>query len=137
MSDMDAMMDEQLRATYRRGGGRVSAHTPAPVHHTATVDRPWDAGTHMGRMPSPMPVGMANRMFGWVDGSQAENGRVPKAACKLPHHEVSADGSPGAANLAGVRNALARLSQSDIPASDMAAVRRHLEAHMNDARSSE
>jgi hypothetical protein len=73
-------------------------------------------------------------MFGWVDGSRAENGRVPKDAGSLPHHEVSTDGAPGAANLAGVRNALSRLPQSNIPRSDWEGVRRHLQAHLDDAQ---
>lgn len=138
MSDMsDASMDAMMRTEYRRrtrtassGGG----HSPAPMHHTATVDRSWDAGMHMGRMTSPMTVATANSMFAWVDTAQADGGRVPKSACKLPHHEVSANGTPGAANLAGVRNALARLPQSDIPAADVAGVRAHLQAHLADSR---
>ena len=133
----DSEMDAMMRTQYRRRVMQQSmgeGHSPAPVHHTATVDRPWDAGSHVGRMASPMPVGMAQRMYGWVDTSQADDGRVPKSACKLPHHEATANGTPGPANLAGVRNALARLPQSDIPAAEMAGVRRHLQAHLADAR---
>ncbi len=109
--------------------------TACPVHHTATEDRPWDAGPNEKRLPSPMTVKTAKGMYAWYDPEQAdENGELPKAACKLPHHEVSADGTPGAANLAGVRNALARLPRSDIPASQHDAVRRHLQAHLDDAK---
>lgn len=106
----------------------------SPVHHTATEDRPWDAGPNEKRLPSPMTLATAKKMYAWYDESQVEDGELPKAACKLPHHEVSSDGTPGAANLSGVRNALARLPQSDIPASQHDAVRRHLQAHLDDAK---
>jgi ATP-dependent protease ClpP protease subunit len=107
--------------------------TASPVHHTATEDRPWDAGPNEKRLPSPMTLATAKKMYAWYDESQVEDGELPKSAAKLPHHEVSADGTPGAANLSGVRNALARLPQSDIPASQHDAVRRHLQAHLDDA----
>lgn len=108
--------------------------TASPVHHTATEDRPWDASPNEKRLPSPMTVKTAKAAYAWYDEAQAENGELPKTACKLPHHEVSTDGTPGAANLSGVRNALARLPQSDIPASQHDVVRRHLQAHLDDAK---
>jgi len=105
-----------------------------PVHHTATADRPWDSGPNEKRLPSPMPVATAKAAYAWYDESQVEDGTLPKSACKLPHHEVSEDGTPGVANLAATRNALARLPQSDIPADQHDAVRRHLQAHLDDAK---
>lgn len=111
--------------------------TASPVHHTATEDRPWDAGPNEKRLPSPMTVKTAKAMYAWYDDAQVEDGELPKAACSLPHHEVSADGKPGAANLSGVRNALARLPQSNIPASQHDAVRRHLQAHLDDAKNTD
>ncbi|MGW3025860.1 head maturation protease, ClpP-related [Streptomyces sp. NPDC001221] len=111
--------------------------TASPVHHTATEDRPWDSGPNEKRLPSPMTVKTAKAMYAWYDDSQVTDGELPKTACKLPHHEVSADGTPGAANLSGVRNALARLPQSDIPASQHDAVRRHLQAHLDDAKAAD
>lgn len=131
---------EMLRKTVARRGEPVVEPVPevvdtaSPVHHTATEDRPWDAGPNEKRLPSPMTVKTAKTMYAWYDESQVENGELPKSAAKLPHHEVSADGTPGAANLSGVRNALARLPQSDIPASQHDAVRRHLQAHLDDAK---
>nr|WP_169786646.1 head maturation protease, ClpP-related [Streptomyces alboflavus] len=111
--------------------------TAAPTHHTATVDRPWDSGPNERRLPSPMSVATAKKAYGWYDPAQAENGELPKAACKFPHHEVDGDGSPGAANLAACRNALARLPQSDVPEAQRAAVEAHLRAHLTDGDSSE
>ncbi|MHB9857621.1 head maturation protease, ClpP-related [Streptomyces sp. YIM S03343] len=107
-----------------------------PTHHTATVDSPWDAGPNEKRLPSPMPLATAKKAYGWYDPAQVDNGELPKTACKFPHHEVSGDGTPGAANLAACRNGLARLPQSDVPEAQRAAVERHLRAHLADGGSS-
>jgi ATP-dependent protease ClpP protease subunit len=131
---------ERLRAAFAPSSEPAAdpvlavVNTASPVHHTATEDRPWDAGPNEKRLPSPMTLATAKKMYAWYDESQVEDGELPKTACKLPHHEVSSDGTPGAANLSGVRNALARLPQSDIPASQHDAVRRHLQAHLDDAK---
>ncbi|MFF3511539.1 head maturation protease, ClpP-related [Streptomyces sp. NPDC002573] len=139
-----ALADEQLVELLRKMAARRDAEpvpevvdTACPVHHTATEDRPWDSGPNEKRLPSPMTVKTAKAMYAWYDDSQVTDGELPKTACKLPHHEVSADGTPGAANLSGVRNALARLPQSDIPASQHDAVRRHLQAHLDDAKTAD
>lgn len=107
--------------------------TAVPVHHTATVDKPWDGGANEKRLPSPMTLATAKAAYGWYDSAQVDGGELPKAAAKMPHHEVDADGKPGAAILAGARNALSRLPQSDIPAAEQDAVRKHLQAHLDDA----
>lgn len=109
--------------------------TATPTHHTATVDSPWDAGPNERRLPSPMTVATAKKAYGWYDPEQVENGELPKAACKFPHHEIDGDGTPGAANLAACRNGLARLSQSDVPEAQRAAVEAHLRAHLADGDS--
>lgn len=107
------------------------ADTAVPKHSTATADGTWDGPAAEKALPSPVPVAKAKQVYGWYDGDQVEDGAVPRSACKLPHHEVSEDGTPGAANLNGVRNALARLPQSDIPEAERAAVEAHLQAHLN------
>jgi len=107
--------------------------TAAPTHHTATVDGTWDAGPNEKRLPSPMSVATAKKAYGYYDSAQVLNGEIVKAACKLLHHEVNADGTPGAAHLAGVRNALSRLPQSNIPEGEHPAIEAHLHAHMDDA----
>lgn len=113
-------------------GTATVVDTAVPVHHTATVDKAWDGGANEKRLPSPMTLAAAKAAYGWYDAAQVDAGELPKAAAKLPHHEVDADGKPGAANLAGVRNALSRLPQSDIPAGEQAAVEKHLQAHLDD-----
>lgn len=142
VAKLRAAVADRSTETERAEPGTVAAdsavpeilNTACPVHHTATEDRPWDAAPNLKRLPSPMTVATAKKMFAWYDGEQVADGEIAKAACSLPHHEVSADGTPGAANLAGVRNALSRLPQSDIPASEHDAVRRHLQAHLDDAK---
>lgn len=109
--------------------------TAAPTHHTATVDSPWDAGPNERRLPSPMTVAVAKKAYGWYDPAAADNGELPKSACKFPHHEVDGDGNPGPANLAACRNGLSRLSQSDVPEAQRAAVEAHLRAHLADGDS--
>lgn len=130
---LDEDVVARLRAAIKRPATDLAA-TAAPVHHTATVDMSWDGGAQEKKLDSPMTVATAKAMYGWYDSAQVDGGKLPKSACKLPHHQVSADGTPGAANLPGVRNALARLSQSDIPEGEQAAVRRHLQAHLDDAK---
>lgn len=110
-----------------------------PVHHTATVDQPWDGPAAVARLkPDDDPAFLAT--FAWYDGTAPDPDKDgypdAKSDWKFPHHEVAPDGAPGAANLNGVRNAMSRLPQADIPASDRAAVERHLQAHLDDAKRS-
>jgi ATP-dependent Clp protease protease subunit len=66
-------------------------------------------------------------MHAWVnDAGDPE----AKASYKFPHH---AAGTDTAANINGVNNALARLSQADIPDGDRSGVKAHLNAHRRDA----
>lgn len=66
-------------------------------------------------------------MHAW---SEAGGDPEAKQTYKFPHHKAGTD---TAANINGVNNALARLSQADIPAGDEAGVRAHLNAHRKDA----
>ncbi len=112
-------------------------NTASPVHHTDTADTPWDGAASEKNLPSPMTLAVAKAAYAWYDAEQVDGGEIVKAGCKLPHHEVSADGTPGAANLPGVRNALSRLPQSDIPDAEQDAVRNHLQAHLDDEEAEE
>lgn len=126
------------RANGHRSRSRLElGATASPVHHTATVDTTWDKGPNEKNLDSPMTVATAKDMYGWYDAGQVEDGEIVKAGCKFPHHEVSADGKVGAANLAACRNGLARLSSADIPDSDRDGVKRHLQAHLDDAKGEE
>lgn len=101
-------------------------------HSTSVKEGTWDAGANEGRLPSPVPVATVRKMYGWYDASASEDGGIPKSACKLPHHFVSEDGTPGAASINGVRNALARLPQTQgLSDAERKTVEAHLRAHLN------
>jgi hypothetical protein len=95
------------------------------VHHTPTTDRPWDGPAATAAAPASRAV--LRYMHAWVDPTGDPD---TKAAYALPHHGPRS-GAP--AVLPGVRNALARLPQSRIPAADRPAVESHLRAHLEDA----
>jgi ATP-dependent protease ClpP protease subunit len=63
-----------------------------------------------------------------ADGDQNE-----KSTWKFPHAKTKG----GPANLAACRNGLARLSGASIPDGDRAGVKRHLQAHLDDAKTSD
>lgn len=114
-------------------GGKRKA---IPQHHTATVDTSWDGPAAVARL-NDGDESAFRKTFAWYDSTADDpNGDGypdAKSAWKFPHHEVSENGQPGAANLNGVRNALARLTNAKIPDSDREAVRKHLQAHLDTA----
>lgn len=107
-------------------------------HDTATTDVAWDGAAAVKRLPSPMSLSTARGAYAWIDDSAVSDGDVPKSACKFPHHEVSADGSPGAANLAACSAGIAVLNGgrggADIPSGDVRGVYDHLARHIKDAK---
>lgn len=106
--------------------------TACPSHSTSVKAGAWDAGANEGHLPSPVPLATVKEMYAYYDEEKVEDGNVPKSACKLPHHFVSADGSPGAASVNGVRNALARLPQTQgLSDQERSAAEAHLRKHLN------
>src|SRR5258708_4891417 len=98
------------------------------VHHTATVDTSWDGPAAVAAMPNE-PGTLKNR-HAWVDSSGDD---TAKSTYKMPHHKVD----HGPANLAACRNGLARLSGANIPEGDKDAVKKHLQAHLDDGSQSD
>lgn len=92
------------------------------VHHTATVNTPWDGPAAVAAMPNTASV--LHYCHAWQDSNAGD----VKDNYKFPHHKT--DGGP--ANIPGCRNGLARLAGSSIPSSDKPGVRSHLQAHLND-----
>jgi len=103
----------------------VGEKTASGVHHTATVDKPWDANAAVSAMPNEAAVLRYCHAWRDANGDPAE-----KDSYKFPHHATKG----GPANVAAVRNGLARLSSAHIPSGDVAGVKAHLQAHMNDAK---
>lgn len=117
--------------------GLLDERAVIAVHHTPTVDVPWDKNAQVAKLHTPVTGPVARGMFAWYD-QHADDGDGDgwpdaKSAYKFPHHEVGADGQPGAANLAGVRNALSRIPQAIIPDGDRPGVERHLRSHLADS----
>ncbi len=126
---------EQLAAMVRqaiRDELAVVEAAVSPAHSTAVKDGTWDASANEAHLPSPVPVATAKKVYTYYDEDKVVDGAVPKSACKLPHHFVSADGTPGAASVAGVRNALARLPQTQgLSDAERSAAEAHLRKHLN------
>jgi ATP-dependent protease ClpP protease subunit len=110
-----------------------------PVHHTATVEGEWDGPAAVAAMPNKASV--LQYCHAWQDSDSVDSDTNDddndaddkKSAYKFPHHKTKG----GPAFLAGVRNALARLEGSSIPEGDKDGVRKHLQAHLDDAHSDE
>jgi len=106
-------------------------------HSTATSDASWDGGANEQRLPSPMSVTTARDAYAWIDTDRIENDQIIKDACRFIHHEVSADGRPGAANLTACSTGIGILNGgrggTNIPTSDRQGVYDHLARHLRDA----
>lgn len=103
-------------------------------HSTATTSDSWDAGANTGRLSNDSGAATFRKEYAWVDSGADPD---TKAAYKFPHHMVSADGAPGAANTNACSSAIGSLNGgrggADIPASDRTGVHAHLAKHMRDA----
>lgn len=107
------------------------------THDTATSDGPWDAGVNEKRIESPLSVDKARAAYAWYDGAALEDGELAKSAAKFLHHEINADGSVGAANLAACSAAIGALhgarGGTSIPEADRRGVYDHVAKHLRDA----
>lgn len=135
-ADVASLVGEQianaLRAAVAPEPAPAVADTAVAPHNTAVEDGEWDASANEKRLPSPVPVATVKKMYAVYDETQVEDGAAPKAAAKLPHHFVNEDGTPGAASVAAVRNALARLPQTEgLSDAERDAAERHLQAHLD------
>lgn len=105
-----------------------------PTHHTAVEDGTWDANANLSRVDWPASAEKAKALScGYRDAMTDDDGKVPRGAVYLPHHFVDADGNVGAASIAGVNAAKARLSQTQgISEAERATAEAHLDAHQDD-----
>jgi ATP-dependent protease ClpP protease subunit len=107
------------------------------VHHTPTVDTPWDGPAAVAAMPAEYAD--LHYCHAWQTAEADASSHTPgdgdvddlKSSFKFPHH--AKDGGP--ANLGACRNGLARMSGADIPPADDAGVQAHLNAHLSDGGS--
>lgn len=107
------------------------------THDTATSEESWDGPVNERRLPSPITTATARAAYAWIDDDRIEDGELPKDAARFIHHEVSADGRPGAANLTACSTGIGILNGArggtTIPAADRQGVYNHLAAHLRDA----
>lgn len=105
-----------------------------PIHHTETSPAAWDASTQLKRLGDSPTEAALRTMHAWID---PDADPATKTAYKLPHHEVSAEGRIGPANMRACSSAIGVLNGArggvDIPAEDRERVHAHLAAHMKDA----
>lgn len=97
-------------------------------HDTSVTEREWDGPAAVASAPNERDV--LRYMHAWYSGDDPDE----KQSYSLPHH-APREGSP--AVLPAVRNALARLSQTQMPDSDRDGVERHLRAHLEDQEDDE
>jgi|YNPMSStandDraft_1061717.scaffolds.fasta_scaffold00175_9 hypothetical protein len=95
--------------------------------HTTDVDTKSDWDGPQAVADAPKDEKVLRYMHAWVDD---EGDPDAKSSYKFPHHRPEI-GAP--AVIAAVNNALARLSQADIPEADRSGVERHLRKHREDA----
>lgn len=100
------------------------ADTASAVHHTATTDAAWDGPAAVANMPNDEAT--LRYCHAWYE---PDGDPDAKASYRFPHHKTKG----GPANLAACRNGLARLEGSTIPDSEKPGVRKHLQAHLDDA----
>jgi len=109
---------------------------PVRPHRTGTSDGPWDGPANEARLPSPMSIQTARNSYAWIDDAGIENGQVRKVSCKFVHHEISADGRPGAANMTACSTGIGVLNGgrggANIPREDRPGVHDHLAKHLRD-----
>jgi len=107
------------------------------THDTATSEGDWDGPANEARLPSPMTVATARNAYAWIDDDRIEDGELVKDAARFIHHEVGADGSPGAANLTACSTGIGILNGgrggTTIPRADFQGVYNHLAGHLRDA----
>jgi hypothetical protein len=113
---------------------------PAAPPHRTVVDQtsPWDGPAEEAKFDKK--ASDFNRFYAWVDKGEVDPDAdgTDKEDGWGPHHEVNAQGVPGAANLKGVEAAVAALNgahggSSRVPQGDRAGVHGHLAVHYADA----
>jgi hypothetical protein len=101
-------------------------------HHAKTSDRSWDGPQAETRLDNDAGERTLRKVFAWADQSNPQS----ETDAKFPHHEVSADGKIGAANLKACTSGIGILNGArggaDLPREDRNAVYKHLATHLED-----
>lgn len=104
------------------------------AHKTATSTGGWDGPANEARLKSGESAAYYRRAYAWQDPDGDE---TVKSTYRFVHHEVSGDGTPGAANVRACQTGIGVLNGgrggSTIPSGDRRGVYNHLAAHLRDA----
>ena len=135
---LDKGVDRGVRGSASLGTGRTAslATMPAiPAHKTSTSTKSWDGPGNKRRLREDETTGYYRKAYAFQNPPPA-NPRT-KAGYKFVHHEVSGDGSVGAANLRGCSSSIAVLnggrSGTVLKAGDRKGTYNHVSAHLRDA----
>lgn len=103
-------------------------------HKTAVVDEKWDGSANEKKLKADQDYSYYAKMYAWVD---PEGDKSTKSAYKFPHHMVSDEGTPGAANIKACISAIGVLNGArggtKIPDGDVQGVYNHVASHLKDA----
>ena len=105
---------------------------PIRPHSTRTSEAPWNGSASESKLGDASP-GTMRREFAWVDaGADPDN----KGSYKFPHHEVTASGGVGAANMRACISGIGVLNGgrggARIPKADRRRIYVHLARHLRD-----
>ena len=115
----------------------VTEFAAVAVHHTPVSESDtWDGPANEARLDSPLSLATARAGYAWIDMDRVDGGEVPKDGCKFLHHDVTAAGQPGAANMEACSSGIGILNGgrggTTIPDADRQGVYDHLAAHLRD-----
>lgn len=114
--------------------GRLDLRSPVASHSTPTSDDAWDGPANEARLSNDAGQETYRKAFAWNDPDADPD---TKAAWRFIHHEVSEEGSVGAANMMACSSAIGVLNGgrggTTIPDADREGVWEHLARHMRDA----
>lgn len=103
-------------------------------HSTATTDSRWDAGANERHLPTKLTLDQARAAYAWVGASTDV---VGKTDCRFLHHEVTASGEVGPANITACASAIGVLhggrGGTDVSEAQRRAIYNHLAQHLRDA----
>lgn len=103
-------------------------------HSTATSDASWDGPANETRVRSDEGLAYYQRIYAWRD---PDGDPGVKSTYRFIHHEVGANGEPGAANIRACQTGIGVLNGSrggtTIPNADRQGVWNHLARHLRDA----
>jgi len=105
------------------------------IHHTDTSDANWDGPQNKANLTNGAEEVYYRKAFAWQD---PDGDPRTKVAFKFIHHNVSTDGTIGAANIRGCQFGIGVLNGAmggaNIPDADRQGVWDHLAAHLKDAK---